>query len=170
MPWGFVLSLAVPGSLARKVMFNLALRTPAQMGLPPYRALELPGANGIGQVRDLARLYGEFATGARTLNLRPAVLADLARPATPPRHGLRDKVLKRTMVYSLGLSKPFAGFPFSPSANAFGAAGTGGSNAFADPDAQLGFAYAPNRLGLHQFDDPREQALRKAMYRCIAAG
>ncbi len=169
MSWGFVVGLAVPGSLARRTMFNLRLGTPAQMGLPPYRALELPGANGIGQVRGLARLYGEFATGAGTLGIRPAVLADLAEAATPPRRGLRDKVLKRPMVYSLGLSKPFPGFPFSPSPRAFGAAGTGGSNAFADPDAELGFAYAPNRLGLHQFNDPRERALREATYRCLAS-
>jgi len=169
MPWGFVLSLAVPGSLARRTMFNLRLKTPAEMGLPPYRALELPGANGIGQVRGLAGLYGEFATGASTLGIDPQVLADLSRPATPPRRGRRDKVLKRPMVYSLGLSKPFSGFPFSPSPRAFGAAGTGGSNAFADPDAELGFAYAPNRLGLHQFNDPRERALREATYRCLAA-
>jgi CubicO group peptidase (beta-lactamase class C family) len=168
LPWAFVLSLAMPGSLARRVMFNLRLKTPAQMGLPPHRGVELPGANGIGQVRSLAKLYGAFATGASALGLRQATLAGLTQPATPPRYGLNDKVLKTPMVYSLGLSKPFAGFPFSPSPNAFGAAGTGGSHAFADPDGQLGFAYAPNKLGRHQFNDPRERALRETVYRCIA--
>jgi CubicO group peptidase (beta-lactamase class C family) len=167
MPWPFVLALAVPGSLARRVMFNLDLRTPAQMGLPPWRALELPGANGIGQVRALATMYGEFATGGRRLGLDPAVLAALREPASPPRRGPRDRVLRTDMVYTLGFTKPFPGHPFSPSPGAFGAAGTGGSNAFADPDAQLGFAYAPNRLGLHQFGDPREAALRQATYRCL---
>ena len=168
MPWAFVLSLAVPGSLARRVMFNLRMKTPAQMGLPPYRGVELPGANGIGQVRSLAKLYGEFATGGRALGLGRAALDELTRPATPPRHGIKDRVLKTPMVYTLGLSKPFGGFPFSPSPRAFGAAGTGGSHAFADPDAQLGFAYAPNRLGMHQYNDPRERALREAVYRCLA--
>jgi hypothetical protein len=59
-------------------MFNLKLKTPALMGLPPNRHVELPGANGIGQVRSLAKLYGEFATGATTLGLQQATLAGLA--------------------------------------------------------------------------------------------
>jgi CubicO group peptidase (beta-lactamase class C family) len=167
MPWGLVLGLMVPNSLAVRVMMNVKFKSPAHMGLPPYRRVEIPGGNGIGQVRSLAKLYGVFAAGGRELGLKQATLEALAHPARPPRFGTKDKVFGSEIIYSLGFLKPFAGYNYSPSSKAFGAGGTGGSHAFADPEAQIGFAYAPNKLGFHMFNDPREKALREAVYRCI---
>ncbi len=37
---------------------------------------------------------------------------------------------------------------------------------FCDPDLELGYAYTPNLLILGQGNDPREMALREAVYRC----
>jgi len=46
--------------------------------------------------------------------------------------------------------------------------GAGGSFAFADPDARVGFAYVMNKMDFYLSDDPREKALRDAVYRAMA--
>jgi CubicO group peptidase (beta-lactamase class C family) len=63
--------------------------------------------------------------------------------------------------------RPTGAFRFGRSGRSLGHPGAGGSFGFADPDAQVGFAYAPNRLGHHLRDDPREKALRDALYRSL---
>jgi CubicO group peptidase (beta-lactamase class C family) len=73
--------------------------------------------------------------------------------------------LKVEVPFSLGFAKPGRKNPFAhPSA--FGGPGTGGSLGLADPEAQIGYAYFPNRMGAY-LEDPREIALRTAMYRSI---
>jgi len=54
------------------------------------------------------------------------------------------------------------------SQRAFGAPGAGGSFAFADPDAHVGYAYVMNKLVFYLENDPREKALRDAVYRAMA--
>ncbi|MDT0321180.1 hypothetical protein [Streptomyces millisiae] len=67
--------------------------------------------------------------------------------------------------FSLGHVEPFPAFRFgSESDRAFGATGLGGSFAVAGPDTGTGFAYAMNRTGFRLWDDPREVALRDALF------
>ncbi|MCB0836009.1 MAG: hypothetical protein KDE26_21045 [Bacteroidetes bacterium] len=70
-------------------------------------------------------------------------------------------------IFSLGYIKPFETFSFGSSSRAYGTPGAGGSFGFADPDAELSFAYVMNKCGFYLWDDPREVALREATYRCI---
>jgi CubicO group peptidase (beta-lactamase class C family) len=129
---------------------------------------EIPAANGIGEVRAVARAYGEFATGGHALALKAATLDALSRPAVAPSRGRMDVVLHIESVFSLGYVKPFPRFRFGSGADlAFGTPGAGGSFGFADPDVGIGFAYAMNRTGFRLYDDPRELALRDALYRCL---
>jgi hypothetical protein len=66
---------------------------------------------------------------------------------------------------SLGFSKPNLKNPFG-SPSSFGTPGTGGSFGFADPQAEIGYGYVLNGMSW-SLEDPRELALRNAMYRSI---
>jgi CubicO group peptidase (beta-lactamase class C family) len=77
-------------------------------------------------------------------------------------------VLGVPSCFSLGFARPGPDVAFGSSRRAFGAPGAGGSFGFADPDARLGYAYVMNKLDFWLIDDPREKALRAAVYRAIA--
>ena len=131
------------------------------------RAVEIPSANGIGTARSVARMYGSAATGGAELGLSADTLGALMAPATAPSQGVRDKVMHADVVYSLGFCKPVPHFEFGSSGRAFGTPGFGGSFGCADPDTSIGFAYVMNRLGFHLWSDPRELALRQALFRDV---
>jgi CubicO group peptidase (beta-lactamase class C family) len=128
--------------------------------------VEVPSGGGIGTARAIAKAYGVFATGGKELELREEILEQLMAPAVPPAHGFYDEVMKlEGMQMSLGFMKPNPKAPFAhPSA--FGMLGFGGCFGFADPHAKIGFAYVPNRINFYLLD-PRQDALRMAMYRSI---
>lgn len=129
----------------------------------------MPAINGIGQARAVARIYSALATGGEELGVSEKTLEILRRPADTPPNGSFDRVLKIDTAYSMGYLKPFPRMQFASSQRAFGTPGAGGSFGFADPDAKLGFCYLMNRMGFHMLDDPRENVLRKAVYRSIEA-
>ena len=133
------------------------------------RALEAPSANGIGRVRSIAKAYSVFAMGGAELGIRKDTFDALTAPAAKPPEGWRDEVLLVDTSYSLGFVKPFLAFQFGASDKAFGCAGAGVGFAFADPDAQVGFAYASNKMSFYGQDDPREKAVRDAFYDCLAS-
>ncbi|MDS0301105.1 beta-lactamase family protein [Halogeometricum sp. S1BR25-6] len=163
----FVLSFFNPWSVTNRALNVLDTRRPADLNSPAFRAVEIPSGNGIGTARAMARLYGELATGGEALGLDKDVFAELTAPPVPPSGDRRDVVIGMETAYAMGYSKPSPDFRFGTSDASFGTPGAGGSFGFADPDVELGFAYTPNRLGLHLKDDPREMALREAVYECI---
>lgn len=167
-PPRLLLSLANPWSLSTRALSPFEMSTPAELNAPEWRGHEIPAGNGIGRVRDLARLYGDLAIGGDVVGLDAATVDELRADPDPPPGGTTDTVLKTETSYSLGYWKPFDGYPFGSSA-AFGAPGAGGAFAFADPEQKLGFAYAPNRMGTRVWDDPREAALRETVSRCVNA-
>jgi len=151
----------------RTLMNPKALTNHRNLNKRELLSLEIASENGIGQVRSMARAYSVFAAGGGELSLDNETIAALTAPVVPPGGGWRDEVLLVDNCYSLGFNRPLHNFTFGVSDRAFGHAGASGAFAFADPDAQVGYAYAPNRVGIYGSDDPRERALRNALYECL---
>jgi CubicO group peptidase (beta-lactamase class C family) len=156
--------------------FSLVMRatTPAadvkgldELNRDKLRVLEMPGVNGMGTARSVAKLYGSAATGESDLGLSPTVREALEGPAVPPTMGVRDKVMHFDTSYSLGLGKPTSTFVFGSSDRAYGWPGAGGSFGFADPETGIGFGYVMNNMRFAMLDDPRHVALRQALFRDV---
>jgi CubicO group peptidase (beta-lactamase class C family)/hypothetical membrane protein len=160
-PPGLIWQIFQPGSLLRK-----ALVINVEPNSRDYLTVELPAGNGVGTARAIARAYAAFADGGAEVGLTPETFARLVAP--PPTSNPRDEVLGIPTYFSLGFARPGPGTAFGLTPRGFGAPGAGGSFGFADPDARLGYGYVMNKLDFWLFDDPREKALREAVYRAIA--
>ncbi len=167
LPPAMALAMLNPRSLSYRTFANPRLRTPAHLDVSEYRRLEFPAGGAVGGARDIARAYAAFSGPRYELGLAPGTLAELVRFPSPPSGGRRDAVLKVDTAFSLGFVRPLVPFRFGSTEGAFGHPGAGGSFAFADRDRDVSFAYVMNRLGLYLNDDPREKALRSALYRCL---
>ena len=132
------------------------------------RNLEVPAGGGVGTARGIAHAYGVFANGGHELQLRRDTLDLLAAPAIPSAHGFFDECLKGEVEFSLGFAKPCENWRFGSSSHSFGSPGAGGAMAFADPDAGVGYAYVTSQMGTTFTGDPRDLALRKALYSTLA--
>ena len=132
------------------------------------RNLEVPSGGGVGTARGIAHAYSVFATGGRELGLHQETLRALAAPAVPPVRGFYDECMKSEVKLSLGFMKPNRVWRFG-NPESFGAPGAGGALGFADPTARVGYAYVTNQMGTYLTGDPRDLALRDAIYAAIKA-
>jgi CubicO group peptidase (beta-lactamase class C family) len=130
------------------------------------RNLEVPSGGAVGTARAIAHAYGVFAAGGQELGLRQETLDLLAAPAIPPARGFHDECMKGDLQFSLGFMKPSPAWPFG-SACSFGSPGSGGSLGFADPTAGIGYAYVTSQMGTRLTGDPRDVALRGALYSAL---
>lgn len=127
------------------------------------RQAVIPSSGGIGDARSLARLYaacvGDVDGAARVLS--PTTVA----AASQPQVSGTDAILAVPSAWGLGFSvKPF--LPDGAGDGSFGHPGAGGSVAFADPDAGIGFAYVMNRMRL-DLEDRRGEDLVAAAYSAL---
>ncbi|MFC9268767.1 serine hydrolase domain-containing protein [Streptomyces zhihengii] len=136
----------------------------------PWRAAEIPAANGHGTARAVAALYGIVAGRGEHDGRR--VLSEAAAERVREGQGAcRDLVLgagfaQETEV-ALGLWLSGANGSYGPNPRAVGHDGFGGSCGLADPEAGLSLGYVMNRMGPHIADDPRKMTLVDAAYRAL---
>jgi CubicO group peptidase (beta-lactamase class C family) len=168
---GFPIRLTLASMYPRSNIYRALVTNPGSaVALDAQRVyarnLEVPAGGGVGTARSMAHAYSVFATGGQELQLRQATLQALGAPATPSAHGFYDECMKGEMQYALGFFKPGPTLPFGR-AGSFGAPGAGGSMGFADPQAGIGYGYVTNRMGTSLPLDPRDVALRDALYRVV---
>jgi CubicO group peptidase (beta-lactamase class C family) len=160
-PIAVTMKMIRPGSLLRRSFVGLAVDPNDRA----YLEVEVPAGNGVGTARAIARAYSAFAEGGAELGLTPETFARVTAP--PVVAGRLDEVLGVPSYFALGFLRPGPEPFFGSSPRAFGSPGAGGSFGFADPDARLGYAYVMNKLDFYLENDPREKALRDALYRAI---
>ena len=166
VPNPFAAAAANPDSLVGRVFANPTLG-PGAVNTRPWRAAEIPAANGHGDARSLARVYGALATtgvldGARVLSRE-----QIARANTEQSFGLDQVLSPLHSRFGLGFMMTQPMIPFGPNPHSFGHPGAGGSIAFADPDAGLGFAYVMNQMQMGLGGDARGFQLIAAAYEAL---
>jgi CubicO group peptidase (beta-lactamase class C family) len=131
------------------------------------RNFEVPSGGGVGTARGIAHAYSAFAAGGRELDLRQETLDLVAAPAVRPTRGFYDECMKADGIqFSLGFMKSTPTWPFG-GARSFGSPGAGGSLGFADPEVGVGYAYVTSQMGTDLTGDPRDVALREALYSAL---
>ncbi|HEX8946350.1 MAG TPA: serine hydrolase [Gemmatimonadaceae bacterium] len=130
------------------------------------RNFEVPSGGGVGTARAIAKAYGVFATGGHELALHSDTLNALAAPPIPSTNGFHDDGLMGDVRFSLGFMKPGSVWRFGGESS-FGSPGSGGSLGFADPAAGIGYGYVTSQMGTTLTGDPRDVALRDALYSII---
>ena len=137
---------------------------PFDMSSREFRAAELPAGNGITDARSLARMYasliGDGVDGVRILN------DETIKRASTEQCNDNDEVMGIRTRFGLGF------YLYVDGANmiqegAFGHGGAGGSIGFADPKADIGFAYVMNKMQMVGDDDPRTVSLAQAVHDSI---
>ncbi len=129
-----------------------------------FRKAVFPSANGHGNARALARLYGSLACreGLDGVRLLSPGMVDQLRMVQW--HNYCD-MTGETIKYGLGffINNP-PSLSFGPNLQAFGHPGAGGAVAIADPENELAFSYSPNFMCAEAGLGARYEALIRAVY------
>ncbi len=128
---------------------------------PRLHRVEIPAANGIGDARSVARLYGCLARGGELGGVRllaPSTV-ELAR-----RELSRDlcAITRRPYAYSTGFELQTELGRLGPVPDAFGHTGSGGSTHGAWPSRRVGFSYLMSELR-SESDDERGPSVLAAL-------
>lgn len=136
-----------------------------------WRAAEFPAANMLADARSLARMYAATVSdvdGVRLLDPPTVERATAVQTDRTRLYGLPPELdipADRSFNMSLGFWRACPVMPMT-GPGSFGHPGSGGSIAFADPDAGVGFSYVTNLWNFRP-DDPRASNLAEAVRSCL---
>ncbi|MEV0800417.1 serine hydrolase domain-containing protein [Kribbella sp. NPDC050281] len=136
-----------------------------------YRAAEIPAGNMLTDARSLARMYAATVSdvdGVRLLDPETVERATEIQTDKTRMHGLPadlDLPADRSFNMSLGFWRACPPLPMA-GPKSFGHPGSGGSVAFGEPDAEVGFGYVMN-LWSFRTGEPRASSLAAAVRSCL---
>ncbi|HXZ86338.1 MAG TPA: serine hydrolase domain-containing protein, partial [Myxococcota bacterium] len=143
------------------------LLVPPVVNTRVWRAAQIPGGNGHGNARALARVYAALARGGELDGVRLISPAAIARMSERQVLG-KDRTIGIENEFALGFHRnggsPLMRLGNSPTA--FGHGGAYGSIGMADPARRIGLGYVMNQCG-EPLGDPRGPALVEAVYACL---
>lgn len=158
-----------PSSLLSRVLSsNGSLPTPHAATWNDARiyAMEQPAANGIGNARSLARLYGACVATVDDVRL---LSDDTLDAVTAEQTAGPDEVILAANRFGTGFMLPSASLTLLSDAS-FGHQGAGGALGFADRKHRVGFGYVQNQLGGGPLGDPRVSGLLDAVKASLGVG
>jgi CubicO group peptidase (beta-lactamase class C family) len=127
-----------------------------------WRRSAIPSTNGHATARAVTAFYASLLAGAPHAILGPSLVTE----ATTPHSEGHDLVLDRPTRFGLGFALHQDERPVGTTPAAFGHYGYGGSLGFADPDANIAFAYLINRPG-DRWQNPHTKGLLDAARSCL---
>lgn len=157
-----------PNSMTFKAFMITAapLMDPQYMNKREFRAAEVPAANGHGNARALATVYGALASGGEVNGVR-LLQNDTIDDMRKEQSNGKDAVLTIPMRFGRGFFLELPEYQLTPNTTLFGHPGMGGSFGLADPEAKVGIGYAMNKMYLPPdlvSIDPRWMPLFQTLY------
>jgi len=123
------------------------IMNPNYMNTREWRAAEVPAANGHGNARALATVYGALARGGEVNGVR-LLQNDTINDMRKEQSNGVDAVLTIPMRFGRGFFLELPEYELTPNTTLFGHPGLGGSFGLADPEAKVGIGYAMNKMYL----------------------
>jgi CubicO group peptidase (beta-lactamase class C family) len=142
---------------------------PTYMNAREWRAAEVPAANGHGNGRALATIYGALANGGSitgTHILSQETIDDARREQS---YGEDAVLLGIPTRFGRGFMLEAPEYGLTDGARLFGHPGMGGSFGFADADAKVGMGYTMNKMVLPDgyVVDPRWMPMFESIYESL---
>jgi len=166
-PQQFYRDVATHGTFAHKVFSSpRGLNLVSEMNKPEIRAQPIISLGGIGSAHALGQFYAILANGGRFED-RELFSHKTCRWMTTTLTDGRDRVFQIPTAFSAGFMKDSQNAErkrFGVHASAFGQPGAGGSNAFADPENRISFAYVMNQMERSVLPNEKSLRLVNAIY------